>query len=154
MLGELDDDQVEAVLRAEVVGRIGCHDAGRPYVVPITYAYDGDAVYGHSVEGQKLHMMRANPFVCFEVEQVDDLANWRSVIAFGEFQQLAGDDAQHALELLVNRLAPLVTSATAHPDVAETSAIGSEGHGRERTPESAVLYRIILQEKTGRYEKR
>ena len=33
--------------------------------------------------------MRANPFVCFEVEDIDDLANWHSVIAWGVFEELA-----------------------------------------------------------------
>ena len=56
-------------------------------------------------------MMRANPFVCFEVEQIDDLANWRSVIARGVFEELAGKDDQRALQLLVNRLMPLLPSA-------------------------------------------
>ena len=65
-------------MSAPVVG----HDAGRADVDPITYAYHDGAVYGHSTEGQKLHMMRADPYVCFEVEQIDDLANWRSVIAW------------------------------------------------------------------------
>jgi len=103
MLGVLSDERIDQALRSEVVGRIGCHDAGRPYVVPITYAYDGIAIYGHSTEGRKLHMIRANPYVCFEVEQVDDLANRRSVIAWGEFEQLIGDEEQRALQLLVNR---------------------------------------------------
>ena len=148
MLGELNGGQIEQVLHSEVVGRIGCHDAGRPYVVPITYVYDGAAVYGHSIEGQKLLMMRANPFVCFEVEQIDDLANWRSVIAYGPFTELTGEDEQHALELLVNRLAPLMPGATAHPG----DRAGDEGrHGAGRAP---VLYRITLSEKTGRFEKR
>jgi hypothetical protein len=151
MIGELDDGQIESVLRSEVIGRIGCHDAGRPYVVPITYAYDGHAVYGHSTEGQKLHMMRANPFVCFEVEQVDDLANWRSVVAFGEFTELGGSEAQAARQLLINRFAALVTSETAHPN---TEASDSPPHGHGATGQSAVLYRIELQEKTGRFEKR
>jgi nitroimidazol reductase NimA-like FMN-containing flavoprotein (pyridoxamine 5'-phosphate oxidase superfamily) len=151
MLGVLSDEQIDQVLRSEVVGRIGCHDAGRPYVVPITYAYDGIAIYGHSTEGQKLHMMRANPYVCFEVEQVDDLANWRSVIAWGEFEQLNGDEEQRALQLLVNRLMPLLTSATAHPGAGVHAA---EGHAHDTTGQRPVLYRILLNEKTGRFEKR
>ncbi len=151
MLGELDDDQIEQVLRSEVVGRIGCHDAGRSYVVPIMYAYDGDAVYAHSTEGQKLHMMRANPFVCFEVEQIDDLANWRTVIAWGVFEQLAGKDEQRALQLLVNRLTPLIPSATAQPGVCTHDA---EGHAHDTAGRTPILYRIALSEKTGRFEKR
>ncbi len=152
MLGELDRDQIEQVLRSEVVGRIGCHDAGRPYVVPITYAYDGHAIYGHSTEGEKLHMMRANPFVCFEVEQLEDLANWRSVIAWGEFEELDGEEAERALQLIVNRLRPLIASTTAHPGIEQASR--PERHGHEPGSRSAVFYRILLQQKTGRFEKR
>ena len=37
MLGELDRDQNRTAAAQWVVGRIGCHDAGRAYVVPITY---------------------------------------------------------------------------------------------------------------------
>lgn len=152
MLGELGSDQIEQILGSEVVGRIGCHDAGRPYVVPVTYVYDGVAVYGHSTEGQKLHMMRTNPFVCFEVEQIDDLANWRSVIAWGVFEELAGKDEQRALQLLVNRLTPLLPiGATAHPESARRVA---EGHAHEAVGQTPVLYRIMLREKTGRFEKR
>ena len=149
MLGELDQDQIEEVLRSEVVGRIGCHDAGRPYVVPITYVYDGVAVYGHSIEGQKLHMMRANPFVCFEVEQIDDLANWRSVIAYGPFEELTGEETQRAIELLVKRLTPLMPSATATP---EAGAPDTEGVAHDTGNGTPVVYRITLTEKTGRFE--
>ena len=59
------------VLRSEAIGRIGCYAFGRPYVVPITYAFDGVAVYGHSREGLKLRMMRSHPTVCFEVDRVE-----------------------------------------------------------------------------------
>jgi hypothetical protein len=59
MLGTLDCRQIEDLLHAEVVGRIGCHTSGRTYVVPITYAYDGAAVYGHCFAS------------CWERRQVD-----------------------------------------------------------------------------------
>jgi hypothetical protein len=151
MLGELNGTQIEQILQSEVVGRIGCHDAGRAYVVPITYAYHGGAIYGHSTEGQKLHMMRANPYVCFEVEQIDDLANWRSVIAWGEFEELAGREEQHALQLLIDRLTPRLASASAHPGA---GAHDAEGHTHDTADRTPVLYRIVLSEKTGRFEKR
>ena len=150
MLGELNNDQIEHVLHSEAIGRIGCHDAGRAYVVPITYVYDGEAVYGHSTEGQKLHMMRANPFVCFEVEQVDDLANWRSVIAWGTFEELSGDDEHRALQLLIDRLMPLMPSVTADP---RTDAHLTGTHAHATGGQAPILYRIALTDKTGRFEK-
>ncbi len=144
MLGSLDRDQIELVLRSEVIGRIGCLASGRVYVVPVTYAYDGEAVYCHSGEGLKLAAMRAHPDVCFEVEQVDDLARWRSVIAWGRFEELRGADARRGMEILIDRMRPRMTSETAQP----THGTGAHAPGH------AVLYRIVLGEKTGRFETR
>jgi uncharacterized protein len=48
MLGELNAEQINAVLLGEVVGRIGCYGEGRTYFVPVTYVFDGEAVYAHT----------------------------------------------------------------------------------------------------------
>lgn len=144
MLGVLDTQQIEELLHAEAIGRIGCHAAGRTYVVPITYAYDGKAVYAHSAEGLKLSMMRQNPAVCFEVERMDDLACWRSVIAWGRFEELSGDDAARGMQLLIDRLRPRMVSATATP---------SHGHHADTAGRHAIIYRVALTEKTGRFER-
>jgi nitroimidazol reductase NimA-like FMN-containing flavoprotein (pyridoxamine 5'-phosphate oxidase superfamily) len=85
MLGELTSGEIDGVLRREAIGRIGCYAFGRPYVVPITYAYDGVAVYGHSREGLKLRMMRSHPTGGFEVERFERTSSWQSVIALGTF---------------------------------------------------------------------
>lgn len=78
MLGELSGPDIELMLRSEWVARLGLHADGLTYVVPINYAYDGRAVYAHSNDGLKLRLLRANPNVCVEVDQVSDLFNWRS----------------------------------------------------------------------------
>lgn len=142
MLGELARADVESVLRENVIGRIGCHAFGRTYVVPITYAYDGKAIYAHSVEGMKLHMMRENPHVCFEVDSMDGMANWKSVIASGIFEELHGDDARNSFEWLSEELSERIDGPpgeTVHPK--DGLATG-------------VVYRIVLEEKTGRFERR
>jgi nitroimidazol reductase NimA-like FMN-containing flavoprotein (pyridoxamine 5'-phosphate oxidase superfamily) len=74
MLGELTKDQSEQVLWSEVLGRIGCYTDGRVYVVPVTYAFDGAYIYAHSKEGLKIQMMRKNPMVCFQVDQMENMA--------------------------------------------------------------------------------
>ncbi len=150
MLGTLNGEQIDRVLRSEVVGRIGCHGSGRTYIVPITYAYDGGHVYGHSGEGLKLRMMRANPHVCFEVDHMDDLAHWQSVIAWGTFEELHGEEAANAMRLLVDRLAPLMTSETSQPS--HGVAARGEQH-KHPAGTNAVIYHITLTEKTGRFEK-
>jgi nitroimidazol reductase NimA-like FMN-containing flavoprotein (pyridoxamine 5'-phosphate oxidase superfamily) len=142
MVGDLTATQVEHMLADNIFGRIGCHAFGRTYVVPITYAYDGNYVYANSDEGMKLHMMRSNPIVCFEVDLVDANANWQSVIASGHFEELHGEQAQAAWQMLVDRIERSVATppgATVHPHSAATPAI---------------VYRLHLQNKTGRFEKR
>src|SRR5579863_8191037 len=104
MVGELSPAEIEAVLRENVIGRVGCHAFGSTYVVPITYAYDDRNVYAHSANGRKLAMMRENPHVCFEVDRMDDYANWRSVIAWGTFSELYGPQRQKALRVLVETM--------------------------------------------------
>ena len=150
MLGELTPEQINAVLFNEVVGRIGCHGEGRTYIVPITYVFDGDAVYGHSADGLKIRMMRANPRVCFEVDQRENLANWRSVVAWGVYEELEGKEAVAALQLLVSRLMPLVMTETLRlpdgPGLPVAKPVVD-------APKS-IIYRIRLIERTGRYEKR
>jgi uncharacterized protein len=150
MLGQLDHAEMEALLRSSVVGRIGCHADGRTYVVPITFVYEDGAIIGHSANGLKMQMMRENPHVCFEVDAMEDLGNWRSVIAWGRFEELQGAEADHAMASLLTRLLPLAaTSETSHPPKDLTRQ-----HRAQLGELPAVVYRISFTEMTGRFERR
>ena len=145
MTGVLTDQEIEKLLATHIVGRIGCHHDGVTYVVPITYAYEDGAVYAHSTEGQKLDMMRANPQVCFEVDEVLDLSCWKSVIADGTFEELHGAATDRATELLLAAFRRFVGSATATP---------TQQHAPhpEDPAIQPVLYRLRLGRRTGRRE--
>jgi hypothetical protein len=144
MIGRLSPEEIERVLSSQMIGRIGCHAGGRTYVVPVTYAYDGESIYGYTGEGMKLRMMRDNPEVCFEVEQIDDPSRWRSVIAWGSFEELYGQEAAHALQILLDRYAVQALGETALPPLGP--------HRRGAIHPDAHLYRVRLGEKTGRFE--
>ena len=125
------------------IGRIGCFAFGRPYVVPVTYAYDGVAVYAHSREGLKLRMMRNNPNVHFEVDSVEGCSTWKSVIALGTFSELEAREAEFAMEILRRRFAPLVPSATSVPTgtcILRHAVVGLShclgAHGRFEAPDA------------------
>jgi uncharacterized protein len=149
MLGELTSDQIEHLLHTEVVGRIGCHAEGRTYVVPVNYAYDGEFLYGHAADGMKLRMMRANPELCFEVDRRTGLSDWQSVIAWGTFEELEGLEATRAMDLLLDRLLPLLASEGAPATRDEAREALAPGTPLERL----AIYRIRLHERTGRFEK-
>ncbi|HRN58380.1 MAG TPA: pyridoxamine 5'-phosphate oxidase family protein, partial [Agriterribacter sp.] len=53
MFGILSADDIEILLQQQLVGRIGCHAKNVTYVVPVSYAYDGAYIYGHTFEGMK-----------------------------------------------------------------------------------------------------
>ena len=149
MLGELNTEQIELLLKSEVIGRIGCCADNKVYVVPVTYAYDGTYVYAHSKEGLKVRMMRKSPEVCFEVDQMQNMANWQSVIASGKFEELEDDEARmKGMQFLMNRLKPLMTSESAQPSHGFSGSHELDVHGLQ-----AVVFRIKLIEKTGRFEK-
>jgi len=149
MLGELNVEEIENVLNKETVGRIGCHADGITYVVPVTYAYDGQYIYAHSGKGLKIDMMKKNPEVCFEVDSIQDMANWQSVIAWGKFEEITGEIEKHAaMQKLIDRLMPLMTSETAQP------THGLNSHAQDTGNMAAILYRIKLNKKSGRFEKR
>ncbi len=144
-LGLLTPHEIDMILRSEFVGRIGCHAYQRTYVVPIFYAYDGQYIYGHSGEGMKIQMMRTNPSVCFEVDHTRNLTNWESVIAMGRFEELQGHAAEHAMQQLIERMIALHSGAVIDPTPGADGALS----GR-----NLVVYRIALEERTGRFERR
>ncbi len=149
MLGHLNTVDIEKVLLSQIIGRIGCYAKGQVYVVPITYAYDGNYIYGHSREGLKINSMRQHPKVCFEVDNMEDMANWQSVIIQGEYQELLGQKARAAMSFLLTKLAPLLTS--------ETSMLGrgmQRFHHSEISTIKTVVFRIKILEKTGRFERK
>lgn len=149
MLGELTSEEIENILTTNVVGRLGCSTQQKIYVVPVTYIYDGEFIIGHTVEGMKVNMLRQNPECCFEVDVMKDMANWKSVIAWGTFEELTGEDAALAKEKLIKNLASDMPTDPRQPS--RMSALSTE---RVSTfTHNPIIYRIRLKEKTGRFER-
>jgi uncharacterized protein len=131
----LPDDDIEELLRTAIVGRIACCDHGqnsdgRPYLVPLAYGYDGEAIYAHSGPGRKLEFMRAQPLVTFEVDEATAPDRWRSVIAEGVFEEITEGHAREAALRII------------YPEPALLSELGA----------FTVVYRIRLTARSGRYE--
>lgn len=148
MTGLLGPRQIDDVLTKQLIGRIGCCNDGVPYVLPISYAFDGKDLYFHSREGKKMDMMRRNPQVCFQADHMHTMADWESVIAWGTFEELVlKEEKDYALKLLLSRTLPLISSVTTHlgktwPFVQD---VKSEDIG-------GIFFRIKVAEKTGRFE--
>lgn len=64
------------------LGRLGVIADGRPLVLPVNYAFDGDSVVFRTDDGTKLHAAIGNP-VAFEIDGSDNVwhSGWSVVVA-------------------------------------------------------------------------
>ncbi|SDL49597.1 hypothetical protein SAMN05421823_106174 [Catalinimonas alkaloidigena] len=146
-MGHLLAEQMDTLLRGAEVGRLACQGDAHPYVVPIAFVYDGESLYAHSWEGQKVALMRQNPAVSFQVDRILSLTQWQSVLVEGTFEELAGQEAEEALRKLYTRLAPLAPGRHSRPGWTLIGAARKDLHGRQE-----VVFRIRVLRMTGRYE--
>ena len=110
----IDLDTIHGIVRGCEVCRLGLAVDGEPYVVPIAFGFDGEAVYFHTANhGRKIDMMAANPRACVQFERNvelvtndDDACAWtfsyESVIGFGSVTELVRDkDKIHGLNRIM-----------------------------------------------------
>ena len=145
-MGEvLSEDRIEYVLQHQLLGHIGCHADNTTYVVPICYAYDDNCIYGRTRNGMKLKMLRENPAVCFQVEYIENMLKWQSVICWGEFEELTTIDKRNkAIDILKNRI-----SVSLEGNALQHSAFWPFSISDLDNVEG-VLFCIHLNKKTGR----
>lgn len=106
--------EMHALLQRESFGHLGCARGGRPYVVPMQYAYDGKELFFFTTQGMKTQFIDANPQVCLQVEEVTDSTHWRSVMVIGKAEQITrNEEMQQAMKLITERdpsLTPAISS--------------------------------------------
>jgi uncharacterized protein len=165
MVGELDKNQIEDFLKSELIGRIGCYGDGKVYVVPVTYAYENGYIYGHTKDGLKIRMMRNNPNVCFEIDWMKNMKNWKSVIVYGTIEELKGDNAKNGLEILFKRIMSIVSETPSQIEPPNHNNIDVEDfafqqsflspflHSPDNENFEIISYRIKVNEFTGKFDK-
>jgi nitroimidazol reductase NimA-like FMN-containing flavoprotein (pyridoxamine 5'-phosphate oxidase superfamily) len=106
--------EMQALLERESFGHLGCARDGRPYVLPMNYAYDGKDLYFFTTEGMKTQYIDANPQVCLQVEEIIDSTHWRSVMVSGKAEQItSNEEMQKAMKLITERNPSLTPAISA-----------------------------------------
>jgi nitroimidazol reductase NimA-like FMN-containing flavoprotein (pyridoxamine 5'-phosphate oxidase superfamily) len=138
-LRSLDRHEVDEVLARNHVGRIAYARGSHIDIEPIHYVYAKGWLYGRTSPGRPLDITGAGWWpVAFEVDEVEDLFHWRSVVVHGGFYTLdprgsawEREEAATAIELISQRL----------PQSSTDSVSVTEG---------VVVFRIAVQEVSGR----
>lgn len=99
-----DRGEINEIIQGSEVCRLGLSVGDSPYVVPVSFGYDGDAVYLHTArEGKKIEHFEANDSVCLEFERnvrvvmdSHSACKWsflyESVIGYGRIRELVAPE--------------------------------------------------------------
>ena len=111
-----DRSQIDQIIRGSQVCHLGFAVQGEPYVLPMSFGYDGEALYFHTArEGTKIDLISANPRICFELERdvtlvtsPDDPCGWtfhyESVVGYGTISELTSPERKaHALNQIMRQ---------------------------------------------------
>jgi nitroimidazol reductase NimA-like FMN-containing flavoprotein (pyridoxamine 5'-phosphate oxidase superfamily) len=135
----LSREECEGILARNHVGRMAYAYGNRVDIEPLHYVFDGEWLYGRTSRGTKLIATGEQWWpVAFEVDEVEGLFQWRSVVVHGGFYAIAPDGPEwqeaarsKGLELLRTLLPETLTAD-------------------DPVPHRKVLFRISIQEISGR----
>ena len=88
-----DPSAIDEIIKASRVFRLAMVDRDRPYVVPLNFGYQDQALYFHSArEGRKIDILRSNPHVCFEFDILEKLNKNAEACKWGaDFKSVIGE---------------------------------------------------------------
>ena len=109
--------ECQALLSAHHVGRLAYAYKQRVDIEPLHYVLDGEWLYLRTGHGTKVSMLEHQPWVALEVDDIQGMFEWQSVVVHGSVQVLdptSGDDTrsrwQHAVDTF-RRLVPAAFSS-------------------------------------------
>ena len=85
---ELDRGHCERILERNHVARLAFSFHDRVDIEPIHYVYDRGWLFGRTSPGSKLLTISHSHWIALEVDEIEDLFDWRSVVVHGTFLTL------------------------------------------------------------------
>jgi uncharacterized protein len=136
--------QMDAIIRGSLVCRVALAKDDEPYLVPLSFGYDGRAIYFHTAPtGKKIEYWEANPRVCFEFERgvtlrrhPESACKWsfhfESVIGHGTLSEVRGPAEKaralnHMMRQYSGRRWPFESGAVAQVRVWKLTIISMTG---------------------------
>jgi len=141
---DLSREETEAIIQRNRVGRLAFSVHDRVDIQPIHYIYERGWLYGRTSEGEKISALKHNQWIAFEIDEVADVFDWRSVVIHGSFWIIHPRGSPRAEELwtktaeLVAKIVPgalTETDPVAFRHTLFRIAVG-DARGREAKPRS------------------
>jgi nitroimidazol reductase NimA-like FMN-containing flavoprotein (pyridoxamine 5'-phosphate oxidase superfamily) len=130
---DLTEQECRELLARNHVGRIAYQIKDYVNIVPLGYVYHGDWLACRTQEGSKVSVLRQSPYVAFEVDEVEGLFDWKSVVVQGSwYEEDRPTSGREETLAALRAVAPSVLT----PD--------------DPTPFRDILFRIHIREISGR----
>ncbi|HET8762641.1 MAG TPA: pyridoxamine 5'-phosphate oxidase family protein [Gemmatimonadales bacterium] len=130
---DLSEQECRELLARHHVGRIAYQIKDYVNIVPLGYVYHGDWLACRTQEGSKVSVLRQSPYVAFEVDEVEGLFDWKSVVVQGSwYEEDRPTSGREETLAALRAVAPSVLTP------------------EDPTPFRDILFRIHIREITGR----
>lgn len=109
-----DRTDIDRIIHGSQVCHLAFAQGDEPYVIPISFGYDGKSLYFHTARrGRKIDFIAANPRVCFQLERdvklitdPEDPCEWsfsfESAVGYGTISEIASPEERiHALSQIM-----------------------------------------------------
>lgn len=85
---DLSRAEIEEILARNKVGRLAFAFHDRVDIQPLHFVYERGWLYGRTSEGEKIDTLQHNQWVAFEIDEIKDTFEWRSVVIHGSFWRI------------------------------------------------------------------
>jgi nitroimidazol reductase NimA-like FMN-containing flavoprotein (pyridoxamine 5'-phosphate oxidase superfamily) len=96
---ELSAKEAEVLLRRNRIGRLAYTYRNKVDIRPLHYAWRRGWLFGRTSPGDKLMKLTHNQWVAFEIDEIDNGLDWKSVIVRGTFYMLKPEGSSHDVRL-------------------------------------------------------
>ena len=90
----LTDAESRTLLGRNHAGRVAFLSGRVVEIEPVHYVLDDGWLFARSAEGLKLDAFAHNPYVAFEVDEIEGTFDWCSVVAHGTVYVMSNDDGR------------------------------------------------------------
>jgi len=141
MFEKIAKDEYLKMLSNNYIASLAYIADSTPYIVPITYYYNEkeNIIISYSNEGHKINAMRLNNSVSIQLDEIESLDNWKTLLLIGEFEELNGSEAKMYLHSFAQNVKKLLAQQESkNPEVINSfsSKISSDS--------IPIIYRIKI----------
>jgi uncharacterized protein len=117
-LVEMDDSEIRSFLSTQKTGVLGLPDEGAPYLLPLSFGYDGDSrlyfTYLLGSNSRKEELTERAEGASFLAFSVDTAYNWESVLLSGRISTVSESSWDELEDVLADAWRPSLLESASH----------------------------------------